>query len=255
MGDSDLRDDEEVDDDIVEAANEVTSQERPSDEEYFGRTKSPFVGTDKRDENSSDFTARILADIMAQDPKNVQMQSAPKGGVDQFGQDLKWFKCRRCGTEDHIDPYMYEIMNRHGVLCLPCHVPHLYGWKLDRETGEKYLFPKPAGQKPRSRLGENERRELQNKVSELIDLKIRRDYIVETMLKLQKELTDVEPRIADLTSTVIPEATVALERIETDPMLEKKQESADILHDLGSTLLAMAKLKAKKAQLAAKGRK
>lgn len=180
---------------------------------------SPFVDTDQGGKN-----------ISAQEgPEEV----TPVGpGRDDLGNELKPFTCRKCGVLDHAPEAMIEIQNRWGVLCLPCKAPWRYKWRRDPETGAVFLFPTPGGGKPRSRLGEPERAHLESKASEMLDLTLRRDFLRSTILKMQLELSHLEPRLASLVLNEVPLAQVAVETIEHDPKLEQKQLAADLAHDI-----------------------
>ena len=105
---------------------------------------SPFAGTDHAGEHIG-----------------PQELTAVGPGHDDIGNELKPFTCRQCGVLDHAPESMIEIQNRWGVLCLPCRAPWRFKWKRDPDTGDKFLMPTPGGGKPRTRLGEPERRELE----------------------------------------------------------------------------------------------
>lgn len=210
----------------------------------------------------SNFTDRVMGNIMGggDDGDNEENPVSPFAGTAQGGQhvgpqemtpvgpgkddqgyELKKYECRKCGVIDHAPEYMIEIQNRWGVLCLPCKAPWRYTWKRDPDTGERFLMPTPGGGKPRSRLGEPERRELELRATELLDKKLRREYLRETILKMQAELSEIEPRIVELQTKEIPTAQRALSGIENDPKLEMRQKAADIAHDINLFMSKLAK--------------
>jgi len=174
-----------------------------------------------------------------------ERQPAP-AGVDELGYALVPFTCKKCQTLDHVNPHLFEIYQRRGILCLPCQAPHLWKWKRD-DDGNRFLYPDPRGKKPRKRLGEDERRELETRGTELIDRQLRREYLRETILKLQAELSEIEPRIVELTLEVVPTAQAKLVEIETDPQLVVRQKAADVAHEIGLLCASMRNDRKKQA--------
>lgn len=201
----------------------------------------------------SDFTSKVMSEIMGDDgtgdedaPISPYVGTANAGraigpeeiqptppGKDEVGYELVPYVCWKCNVADHMSPHVAEAYQRHRVLCLPCQAPHRWKWKTNPDTGERFLYPDPRGRQPRKRLGEDERQTLERRATELLDLQLRRDFLRETILKMQAELSDIEPRIVALTVKELPAAQDALVAIETDPQLAIKQKAADVAHEIG----------------------
>lgn len=209
------------------------------DKERAERAALPHGTERMRQEGMGEGVGEHGIDEIGEGPEELQPCRA--GGKDDWNFDLVPYKCHRCGVLDHVNPHLADIYQRRGILCLPCQSPHLFKWKRDVEDGTRYLFPDPRGKKPPSRLGEPERRALENRATEMVDLKLRRDYLHETILKMQDELSNIEPRIAALVLDGVPRAQAALLAIETDPKLAKRQEAADLAHEIALLTAALSK--------------
>lgn len=188
------------------------------------------------------FTDRVLSQLIAKQEAGPQIMSpTPAGGQDEVGNELVPYDCHKCGIRDHISPYLKETYDRRRILCLPCREPHRWKWHRDAETGERFLKPLAGNKQRAAQLGELERRLLETQVNTLIDRKLRRDFLVDTILKHQLELSEIEPQIVKLRTELIPQSQEALTRIETDPELDTKQYAADVAHQITLLMRKMAK--------------
>lgn len=182
----------------------------------------------------ADFTDGVLERIVSEDGRQEFVPRGP--GQDELGYELVPFTCAKCGVLDHVNPLLAEIYDRRRLWCLPCQDPHLWKWRSDPDTGERFLYPDPRGKRPASRLGEAERRELELRHGELLDLQDRRAYLERCVATMQAELATILPRIEDLREHQVPAAMAALEAIETDPQRELKQRAADLERDFNSAV-------------------
>lgn len=203
---------------------------------------------DETPEGAAELKSRVLkeiaeageVDLDAEVPApdvDGKVEMTPKGpGVGMFGYNLVPFRCAKCGQLDHIDEQLAEVYQKRRIWCLPCQSPHRFKWRKDPDTGERFLYPDPSGKQPPARLGEAERRELELRHGELMDLQQRRDYLQECVATMTEELSRVLPRIVELQTTILPEAQAALEAIETDPQRDLKQNAMDLAKQIGAAM-------------------